>query len=148
MPLLSRHSFQSVSDFLKVVLIWVPFAMVAVLAFVGNTWIYLLELPLDLKRVTTCQVFPCLSIKYRSSPQLMGKVIVSIANLIICFVFFYELKRSGKAHLVVGFKIISYHRDMMPSARLRYMSFNRACGPQSASPALTALRPARPGEAL
>ncbi|KAI1708658.1 hypothetical protein DdX_11735 [Ditylenchus destructor] len=84
---------------LKLSLVWTMLGVV-VATCVGNTWVYLLELPLDLTRVSNCEVFPCFAIKNRSFPQLTWKVVISIINLISCSLFFYMLKQSGKAKII------------------------------------------------
>ncbi|KAI1695476.1 hypothetical protein DdX_19562 [Ditylenchus destructor] len=66
----------------------------------ANTFVYLLELPLDLKRVSNCELFACLMIKSRSLPQFVWKSVTSCANLLTCFTFLYLLRNSTSAKII------------------------------------------------
>ncbi|KAI1708529.1 hypothetical protein Ddc_14321 [Ditylenchus destructor] len=99
LPSYSLFPVSGKGKFLKLALVWTMLAMVLIFC-IGNTWVYLLELPLDLTRVSNCEVFPCLAIKNRSFPQFIFKVVISVINLVSCTLFFYMLKHSGKAKFI------------------------------------------------
>ncbi|KAI1729922.1 hypothetical protein Ddc_02595 [Ditylenchus destructor] len=69
-------------------------------AVAASTSVYLMELPLDLKRVSSCELFACLMIKSRSLPQFMWKLVTSCTNLFSCFTFLYLLRNSKNAKII------------------------------------------------
>ncbi|KAI1713334.1 hypothetical protein Ddc_11988 [Ditylenchus destructor] len=60
--------------------------------YVFSTYIYFLDLPLDLSKVSNCQSFPCLLIKSRSVPQLAIKMTFGWLNILASAFFFYLIK--------------------------------------------------------
>ncbi|KAI1717183.1 hypothetical protein DdX_06916 [Ditylenchus destructor] len=74
--------------------------LLTVAAVAASTSVYLMELPLDLKRVSSCELFACLMIKSRSLPQFMWKLVTSCTNLLSCFAFLYLLRNSKNAKII------------------------------------------------
>ncbi|KAI1704462.1 hypothetical protein DdX_14222 [Ditylenchus destructor] len=65
--------------------------------YIFSTYIYFLDLPLDLSAVSVsnCQSFPCLTIKFRSVPQLAIKMSFGWLNILASALFFYLIKNAS-----------------------------------------------------
>uniref|UniRef100_A0A915CVS0 G-protein coupled receptors family 1 profile domain-containing protein n=1 Tax=Ditylenchus dipsaci TaxID=166011 RepID=A0A915CVS0_9BILA len=75
---------------------WVIWVGVAVILGVvmASTYVYLMDLPLDLTKVARCETFTCVLVKYRNLPQLFAKVVFATANVLFSAIFFYLLKKN------------------------------------------------------
>ncbi|KAF7638061.1 hypothetical protein Mgra_00002514 [Meloidogyne graminicola] len=70
--------------------------IIAFLIYCSSLLIYIEELPLDLTKVSRCELASCLMIKYRNILQLSTKMIIGTFNVIFCLLFLYLLAKSGK----------------------------------------------------
>uniref|UniRef100_A0A915D9C2 Uncharacterized protein n=1 Tax=Ditylenchus dipsaci TaxID=166011 RepID=A0A915D9C2_9BILA len=63
------------------------------IAYLSSTFIYLMELPLDLKK--ECDIWACVVPKYRNLPQLFVKLFIGTMNIICSGFFFYLVRHSS-----------------------------------------------------
>lgn len=77
-------------------------SLILLVSLVLATGVNLLELPLDLDRVGSCQSSSCLLLKYRSLPQLLFKNSAEVGNLLLALYFFRLLGASGAAVEAAG----------------------------------------------
>ncbi|KAI1695348.1 hypothetical protein DdX_19624 [Ditylenchus destructor] len=64
----------------------------------ASTWMYLLELPLDMSKVTRCETMACTMRKSRSLHQLLCKDILATANILCSLLFFYFVRQNGQSN--------------------------------------------------
>lgn len=117
--------------------------LLTVAAVAASTSVYLMELPLDLKRggldwrlelslklclceivVSSCELFACLMIKSRSLPQFMWKLVTSCTNLLSCFAFLYLLRNSKNAKIIVS-SLLFFQRNIGVFISQQFVSFLR-----------------------
>ena len=70
--------------------------------YCGSTMVNLMELPLNRPATTACENFSCLALKYRTRPQLLAKLAVGSANVVVGIAFLYRLHNSTSALNVVS----------------------------------------------
>nr|CAD2191142.1 unnamed protein product [Meloidogyne enterolobii] len=70
--------------------------LIACLIYSSSLGIYIAELPLNLNKVSRCELASCLMLKYRNILQLSAKMVIGTLNVIFCLVFLYILEKSGK----------------------------------------------------
>ncbi|KAI1715333.1 hypothetical protein Ddc_10989 [Ditylenchus destructor] len=74
--------------------VWTGMSAILV-TFLGSTWMFLQELPLDLKKTARCESFTCVCVKSLAAPQTLMKLIFGTVNLSGCILFFYKLRKSS-----------------------------------------------------
>uniref|UniRef100_A0A915E8G9 G-protein coupled receptors family 1 profile domain-containing protein n=1 Tax=Ditylenchus dipsaci TaxID=166011 RepID=A0A915E8G9_9BILA len=77
----------------KCLVIWLQMTMLFVI-YSLSCFTYLLELPLDLAKVSQCGIFSCLLTKYRNLPQLGTKVIFGLLNISLSVLFFRNIRKN------------------------------------------------------
>ncbi|KAI1731041.1 hypothetical protein Ddc_03766 [Ditylenchus destructor] len=68
--------------------------------YLASTGFFLLELPLNLNAVRDCPNFACLTVRFRTLPQLAFKIFIGTTNLICSQIFFYMLRATGNYKLI------------------------------------------------